>query len=283
MRRAELTALTGLVALGAIGCAQPHPIVICHNANCVEPIDPTRDDTLAAFRDSLVLEDGGLPVIDGIELDSFWRGSDGACLYAHDVSDFAENTPATAPAKELAQHFARPGPITFAPDVPFLALLELKGYVSADTSDHHTPEQRILHARCAWDVYQIISDAAIANHRDVVVEFQSFAPDLLRALIDNAPAATPTPYTFGALQGLPSPVDDQTVPLSDYGGLPISDVQFHPSFMTEAQYEGVLSSGAQLSFFWFSTTNETFAAIRRYRPWAVDTSEARLMRRWLER
>jgi len=35
--------------------------------------------------------------------------------------------------------------------------------------------------------------------------------------------------------------------------------------------------------FWFSTTTKVFAAIRRYHPFAVDTSEARLMRRWLER
>jgi hypothetical protein len=279
MRRAELVAAA---ILGLAGCSQPHPIVICHNANCGEPTDPARDDTLPAFRESLALEDRGRPVIDGIELDSFWRGSDGVCLYAHDVSNFAENTPATAPAVELAVHFTKDGPITFA-DTPFLVLLELKAYVSADTKDRHTPEQRTRHALCAWDIYKIIAAAAVASQRDVEIEFQSFSPDLLRAVIAATPATTPVPYSFGALQGLPSPLDDQSHPLRDYSGLPISDVQVHPGFMTDAQHEAVLSSGAQLSFFWFSTTNETFAAIRKYRPWAVDTSEARLMRRWLER
>lgn len=272
--------------VGALAaCTQPHPLVICHNANCVEPTDPERDDTLPAFRESLALQDNGRPVIDGIELDSFWRGADNVCLYAHDVSNFAENTPATAPAEELALHFARNQRITFADDTEFVALLELKSFVSANTKDRHTPEQRILHARCAWDIYKIISDAAVANRHKVVVEFQAFAPELLRAVMDTAPprAMTPTPYTFGAIQGLPSPLDDQTRPLSDYTGIPITDIQFHPLFMQDAQHEAVLRAGAKLSFFWFSTTTEVFAAIRRFEPDAVDTSEARLMRRWIER
>jgi hypothetical protein len=279
VRLIDLLCVAG-VTLAA--CKQPHPIVICHNANCGEPTNPARDDTLPAFRESLALVEDGRPVIDGIELDSFLRGSDNVCLYAHDVSDFAENTPATAPAEELAVHFTKPGPITFA-DTPFLVLLELKAFVSADTSDRHSPEQLVLHARCAWDVYKIIADAAVATKRDVVIEFQSFSPDLLRAIINLKPDATPVPYKFGAVQGLPPPFDNQTHSLSDYSDLPISDIQFHPLWMEDAQHEAVLSSGAELSFFWFSTTVEIFAAIRKYEPAAVDTSEARLMRRWLER
>jgi len=282
VRTTSLLGLLALIAGAAAACTQPHPIVICHNANCGEPTDPERDDTLPAFRESLALEEGGLPVIDGIELDSFLRGADSACLYAHDISNAAEKTPATAPAEELAQHFAKPGPITFsAPQ--FLVLLELKAFVSANTKDRHTPDQRNLHAQCAWEIYKIISDAAVANNRDVMVEFQSFSPDLLRAVIANKPASTPTQYTFGAIQGVPSPLDDQTRELREYTGLPITDVQFHPLFMQEAQHEAVLRSGARLSFFWFSTTTEVFAAIRKFQPFAVDTSEARLMRRWLER
>lgn len=187
-----------------VACTQPHPIVICHNANCGEPTDPENDDTLPAFRESLTLQESGRPAIDGIELDSFL-------------------------------------------------------------------------------IYKIVSDAAVAANRDVEVEFQSFSPELLRAVIDNKPASTLTPYSFGAVQGVPSPLDDQTRELRDYTGLPITDVQFHPLFVQAAQHEAVLRSGAGLSFFWFNTTPEVFAAIRRFQPFAVDTSEARLMRRWLER
>jgi hypothetical protein len=79
-------------------------------------------------------------------------------------------------------------------------LHELKAYVSADTQDRHTPEERVLHAQCAWDVYTAIATAAVANSRDVEFEFESFAPELLQAVIDATPAATPIPYTFGAIQ-----------------------------------------------------------------------------------
>ena len=51
----------------------------------------------------------------------------------------------------------------------------------------------------------------------------------------------------------------------------------------DSLHEAVVSSEAQLSLFWFSTTTEVFAAIRTYHPFAVDTSEARLMLRWPER
>jgi hypothetical protein len=286
-RASGLAGLAGLAVLAGLtvltGCdPKPQPIVICHNANCGEPTDPERDDTLEALRESLALEEYGRPAIDGIELDSFWRGSDDVCLYAHDPSNFDENTPATAPAEELAVHFARPGPITFA-DTPFLVLLELKSHVSVDTGDVHSPEQARLHARCAWDIYKIVSDAAVANGRDILVEFQAFSPDLLRAVLANVPASTPAPYIYGALQGVPSPFDDQTRQLREYTGIPIGDVQFHPLWMQDAQHEAVLRAGARLSFFWFSTTSEVFAAIRKYQPFAVATSEARLMRRWLER
>ena len=263
-------------------CDRPRPLVICHNANCGEPTDPENDDTLLAFRESLTLEQDGRPVIDGIELDSFLRGSDNKCLYAHDVSNPMEDTDAIEPAKELALHFAKPGPITFADGTTFLALLELKSFVSANTKDRHTSEQLVLHARCAWDIYKIISDAAIENQRDVTIEFQAFAPELLRAVIAAKPASTPTKYIFGALHGLPSPFDDQTRPLDDYTGIPISDVQFHPLWLLDAHNEAVLSMGVDISFFWFSTTEEIFQAIQKYNPVAVDTSEARLMRRWIE-
>ena len=278
MQPSKLLSIAVAALLAA--CELPQPLVICHNANCGEPTDPERDDTLPAFRESLALELDGRPIIDGIELDSFWRGADDVCLYAHDIADVREDTPATAPALELAEHFARPGPISFA-DAPFLVLLELKASVSANNKDRHSPAQRALHARCAWDIYKIVSDAAIAHQRDVVVEFQSFGPELLQAVIDEKPAQTPTPYTFGAIQGVPSPFDNQSRPLRDYTGLPLSDIQFHPLWMLDAQYEAALTTGAEISFFWFSTTAEVFAAIRKFRPAAVDTSEARLMRRWL--
>ncbi|MGE5182298.1 MAG: hypothetical protein ACM31C_09565 [Acidobacteriota bacterium] len=270
------------LVLAVAACAQPHPLVICHNANCAEPVDAELDDTLAALTRSLALVDGGRPVIDGVELDSFYRASDGACLYAHDPTDASETTPAIAPAEVVAAHFAEAGPLTWSGGT-FHVLLELKPFVGPTKDDHHTPAQRILHAECAWQIYQTLADAAVANGRDVAVELESFAPELIAALIATAPADPAVPYTYGAIQSLPPYLDHDTHSLDSYAGLPIAFVEFHDQWISDDQDQAVRSLGARIHLFMFSATTETFAAIRRYDPDAVSTSEARLMRRWIER
>ena len=109
--RAACSLVIAVIALAA--CDRPKALLICHNGNCNEPTDPARDDTLEALNESLALEFAGKPMIDGIELDSFWRGEDETCLYAHDL-DAEQLTAATAPAIELAAHFARPSALTFS-------------------------------------------------------------------------------------------------------------------------------------------------------------------------
>jgi hypothetical protein len=252
--------------------------VICHNANCAEPADPERDDTIDALNESLALEDHGEPVIDGVELDTFFRRADGECLYAHDLD--IDHVPATDPANVLAAYFARDGAISHG-DKPFRVVIELKSHVSADTTDLHTPDELALHATCAWQVYQIIADAAVANRRDVDVMFEAFRPALLQAVIDQTPV-TPVPVLYAAVQGIPAPLDDQTRSLDEYRGLPIDVVELHAQWILDAQYEAVRSLGADLAVFMFSATEETFAVIERYEPKLIVTSEARLMRRWLD-
>jgi hypothetical protein len=280
--RCSRLVVTVLAVLGA--CDRPTALVVCHNANCVEPADPLKDDTLDALRASLAIEHEGRPAIDGLELDTFWRGADGACLYAHDIADNNENTPASAPAMEVATYLAGSGPVTFG-NAPFQVLIELKSHVSVDTQDRHTPEQRQLHARCAWDLYRIISTAAVANDRAVEIELQAFAPELIQALIDNQPTAAdaPTPFRYGAIQGVPTPLDDQTRPLGDYGSLPISIVEFHNQWILDAQYEQILDRDppVDVALFMFSATVETYAAIEQYEPSYIVTNEARTFRRWL--
>lgn len=256
--------------------------MICHNANCVEPANPEADDTVDALRESLALFDGSTPgpVIDGIEVDTFWRGVDDVCLYAHDLD--RDQTPAIEPANELAAYFARTGPITHG-DAPFHVFIELKSHVSADTAALHSPAQLDLHATCAWQLYDVISTAAIANGRDVIVVFSAFNPDLLRALIARQPVAPPVPIKLGAYQGVPAPLDDQTRPLGDYGGIPLDVIELHVQWILDAQYEAVRSLDLELGVFMFSATVETFAVIEQYTPSVIVTSEARLIRRWLDR
>jgi hypothetical protein len=270
-----------LVSFAAVvGCDRPEAALICHNANCAEPADPARDDTVEALRESLALERDGVPVIDGLELDTFWRRADQSCLFAHDLD--RDQTPALEPATEIATYFGRGGPIGHG-DVPFRVIVELKSHVSADTTDLHDADDLVAHAACVWQIYDVLATAAVANRRDVIVTFEAFRPALLQAVIDQTPTSTPLPIDYAAIQGVPAPLDDQTRPLDDYAGLPITIVEFHAQWILDAQYEAVRSLGADLAVFMFSATAETFAVIEQYEPKLVVTSEATLVRRWLDR
>jgi hypothetical protein len=268
-----------LVAIAA--CDIPQPAVICHNGNCVEPTNAGEDDTIPALRASLALVYQGKPAFDGVELDSFWRGEDSTCLYAHDL-DAERLTPALEPATELAAYFAGPGDITYTGG-RFEVSLELKTHVAVSKTARHTPEQRTLHALCAWDMYKVIADGAIANNRDVVVVFSSFEPLLLKELTATAPTSTPVTYELGAILGIPAPLDPQTHPLGDYTGIELSSVEIHDQWIHDAQWEALRSMEVDIVFWMFSATSETFEAIEQYEPDKVVTSEAQLMRRWLDR
>ncbi|MGE3543582.1 MAG: hypothetical protein AB7L28_06610 [Kofleriaceae bacterium] len=273
------TSLLAAIALGA--CSRPAPRVLCHNANCVEPTDPADDDSLATLHESLALTIGGKPAIDGIEIDIFWRGSDATCLFAHDL-EATRSTLATEVADELAAHIAATATLTATPG-PFRVYIELKPHVAPSKTSWHSPEQRTMHADCAWDVYSRVAAAAVANARDVEVVFGSFEPSLLREMVARAPGSTPTPYRYSAFYGIPRPLDPQTRhPISDYTGIPISLIEAHPQWLNDAQYEGLLSQRVEIMFWMFSATVETFQAIEQYEPDWVGTSEASLMRRWLE-
>jgi len=255
--------------------------MICHNSNCAEPTDPENDDSIEALDESLALVQDGRPIIDGTEIDLFWRASDSQCIFAHDLAS-ARTELATTTAQVLADHLATPGPVTFG-DGPFQLFIELKAFVGVEKSQRHTPEQRMLHAACMWEFYKTVTDAAIANGRDMKVFIASFSPELLAEVIRQTPAAVPFPPGYEAFYGVPRPLDSETRPLSDYAGLPIQYVEMHSQWIIDSQYEGLISSGIHIGFFMFSATEEHFAAIEQYEPEWVNTSEARLMRRWLER
>jgi hypothetical protein len=62
-----------------------------------------------------------------------------------------------------ANHFARPGPIGFSNE-PFLVLIELEAFVSANPEDRYSPAQRAAHVQCAWDIYKkIAADAKVGT------------------------------------------------------------------------------------------------------------------------
>lgn len=268
-------------ALLLFACDRPEVLVVCHNSNCAEPTDPQNDDSVAALRESLALTVAGKPAIDGTEIDLFWRASDDTCLFAHDLAN-AKGETASDAAEVIAAHFASPGPITSSGG-RFQLFIELKDFVDAAKTQHHTPQQRVLHAQCAWSVYQRIADAAAQNGRELDVYVASFGPEMLEEHIVQTPVTVAFPPRYEAFYGIPKPLDAETRPLSDYEGIPITFVELHSQWINDAQYEGLLSSGIDIGFFMFSATEEHFAAIVQYEPEVVNTSEATLMRRWLDR
>jgi len=273
---------TNLAFLGLLGaCDRPTPRILCHNANCVEPTDPEGDDTLPAMRESLGLMIDGKPAIDAIEIDSFWRGSDNTCLFAHDLLG-GSTTPITDAATELANHITTAPVLTRHPG-PFRIFLELKQYTDKNESVTHTPEQRIGHVDCVWGVYDTIANAAVTSGQDVELVFASFSPKLLRDVIARAPATLPIPYKLDTFFGIPKPLNGQTMPLDNFHGIPLDIIEIHPQWIHDAQWEGIRSLGVEVAFWTFSATVETFAAIEQYEPDWVGTSEAQLMVRWLER
>ncbi len=261
-------------------CASQDPSVICHNANCVEPTDPAQDDTPASLSASLALRYQDRPVLDGVEIDLFWRGEDDQCIFAHDLLHPKVLVPASEPAAVVAAYFATPGPIGWHDDRDFEVLLELKGAVTAPPIKQHSAAQRVAHAACAWQTYQTIANAALAHGRRIRVTFSSFAPTLLQAVHDAAPTTPAVPFRLLALQGL-NALDAQTRGLNEFGDLPIEAVAFHGQWITDTQQQAFVTLGLELSLYMFDATTETFAAIRRYRPAWVITSEARLLRRWV--
>jgi hypothetical protein len=272
--------LLGLAALAA--CDRPTSRIHCHNGNCVEPVKAERDNTLAALTDSLALTtDRGVPILDGVEIDLFWRAADSMCLFAHDL-DAPRSELASQAADVIAAHLAEPGAATHSGG-PLRVFIELKSHVGVEKSERHTPEQRVLHAQCAWGVYTTIANAALASGKQVDFAFAAFNPDLLRTMIDTAPAAPPFPYAFESFYGVPRPLDSETRPLGDYAGVPITIIELHAQWIHDAQYEALIGRDIEIGLFMFSATVETLDAIEQYEPSFISTNEARFIRRWLDR
>jgi hypothetical protein len=272
-----------LLAFGA--CDRPHALLICHNSNCVDPADPEADDSLAALTQSLALDVNGKTAIDGIEVDLFWRGTDDTCIFAHDIELNANRTElASEAADKVAFH------ITTAPELTygggnFQMFVELKDFVDADKTVHHTPEQRTKHAQCAWAFYNTVEQAAAARGVDIDFFFGSFGPEMLKEVIAQTPPGVDAAHMprYESYYGVPRPLDPETRPLSDYAGIPITLVEMHSQWITDNAYEALISQNIEVAFFMFSATEEHFAAIEQYEPTMINTSEAILMRRWLER
>jgi len=278
------SALVVLLVVG--GCHDaPATLIICHNSNCVEPVDNRRDDTLEALTESLALELDGRPVIDGVEVDLFWRRESAECLFAHDLDDLDITSPALAPAQIIADHLRSPGAISWSGD-SFTLFVELKPAVDESGAESHTAAELGSHASCALDVFDEISAGAADGGRTVEVLFNSFEPKLLGALFDHPrwPDGGATVARLGVIRGIPSPLNGQTEELSAFrSDLPISMVETHSDWTREAELDAFESLGWDVTLWMFKATGEILDSVERYEPAYTTTGEASLFRRWLLR
>src|ERR1043165_8296111 len=118
---------SALILLAVTACDRPHALLICHNSNC-SGADPQKDDSLEALDKSLALQVNGKPAFDGIEVDLFWRGSDGQCIFAHDIEFNAQRTElAFEAADKIAAYVATAPELTYGGG-DFQMFVELKDY-----------------------------------------------------------------------------------------------------------------------------------------------------------
>ena len=275
----------GLISLAAAGCVdRPKGTwVMCHNANCAGPPDPERDDRLESLSESLALNYEGRPLLDGVEIDVFWHGAAGRCLFAHDQESAPSSDEARAAGEAIAEYVRRPGPRSFNGEI-FAIRMELKGFVGS-LGDEHTDEQARLHAECALDLFELYRQAALESNNAIVVIFDSSAPKVLETLVQRprwpgrtASGQVQVRLSADFVDSTPSELAFQR--LEDFPA--VDDVVFHAGWINDAHYQAFRSLDLEMTLWMFSATVETFDAVERFEPRAVLTSEAPLFRRWLE-
>jgi hypothetical protein len=252
--RASSSLVVALVALVALACDRPRPLVFCHNANCAGQPSSEKDDRIEGLREALALEWRGAPLLDGIELDFVWDGT--RCLFAH-VADAPGHAEAAAAIDELlAWRTTHPG--------PFVVLFELKPTA--------TPAAL---ASCALDELERLEPSGLS------VRLDSSDPDVLRAVLADPRAASRDLHLVTDFSA-PRPIVAGAEPLSAFEGIPIDSMVVHPSWITAHSVQIPRELGVELTFWSVLLGSESLDAIDRFEPEAVTTGDAPFLRAWLE-
>ncbi len=269
------------------------PRLICHNANCVEPANPAQDDTVDALTASLALvNDADRPLIDGVEIDTFWFAEESRCLFAHDLGDLESAQDVELAVNLITSHLEtrqQAGlPLTRLEQGPFSIFIELKGHVGVSKSEKHSPEQLTDHATCAAMIGTQFATHALEQGYALELVYTSFDASLLAELAKqpayiDIETSTTAVTKLGYLQGVPAPLDSQSKPFDTIpADLEIDMLDVHPHWTRHSTLEAAESMGWELALWMFSVVPETYDAIDRYQPHYVTTSEARALSGWLE-
>lgn len=270
----------------------PQPALICHNANCVEPANPAEDDTPEALAASLALvDDADRPLIDGVEIDTFWFGEEARCLFAHDLAEPESARDASVAFDLISAHLEarRTSQAALTRTAPrFAIFVELKGHVGPEKSEKHSPEQRLEHAECAASLGLSFARHATLHDYPLEIVYTSFDASLLEDLSTRDRYAmlkqeASTVTKLGYLVGVPAPLDSQSKPLDTIpADLDIDLLSAHPHWTRHATLEAAESLGWELSLWMFTVVPETFDAIDTYHPHYITTSEANVLSGWLD-
>jgi len=229
---------------------------------------------LAAMEASLDMTSDGLPTIDGIELDVFMN--DGQCLFAHDAQHLTDHVPFGDAAAQLAQWIATHERLSNNGTV-FTVILELKPQVDGrqDTAAHVT---------CTLDAYEQLRAAAVPANQTVDIVFDSYSPDLLRAVQPSRPvdeALVKTKLSIGYGVAAPLTADNYDFDEADFNAVDI--IGFHGSWLTDTQRRAVRSFDKDITLWSFDLTRETLHQIQDIEPTYSLTGQAQTLRGWLDR
>jgi len=262
-----------LLALAGCFVDRPNPLVLCHNSNCTEPHSPGRDDTIASMRNSLALvDDEGIPMIDGIELDVFRH--EGQCLFAHDVHHLDGHVDIRDAAATLADHITSHARISHN-GAQFNIKLELKPQVDGrdDTDEQIT---------CTLEVYEVLRTAAITSGHRLEVVFDSYNPAVLRLVQARRPPDEELIWPKLSYDvGVPPPLtkDNYDVEKLD---VPVDIIEIHLSWITDTVLRALRARGVEISLWSFDLTRETLQQIDSLEPRFALTGQAKTLRTWLD-
>jgi len=255
-----------LLLLAVVACERPRAYVLCHNANCTGS-DPSRDDTMPALRESLALRWNRQPLIDGIELDTFWDMAGERCTFAHDAGSAAVAVLATEAANEVAAHLRETA--SLVGERPFFIKHEMKPTA---------PSRFDAHTDCALDMFDIIAGAAVETDRRVTVFFESEDPRLVAHLVGRP--RYPGSRAGERLQtGLVVPFN-----ASPPRDLAIDAVTIEAALVTperQAALRELRVRDIDLIVWMYDADVAVLDAIEDARPKFVNTNEAALLREWL--
>jgi hypothetical protein len=262
-------------------CSRPSPIVICHNGNCATN-DVSRDDTIEALDESLALTFDGRPVLDGVELDTFWFAAESRCIFAHDLDGDTSISVSDA-AAHVGDHLATHTNVSWNGE-RFYTFLELKGFVGDSFDDRHTPLQFEQHADCALEAARRIASGARDGGHPLTIGFIAGVPRHHETLVTRAgwTELIAMDVEVMLIGDIFAPYSSIVPELSDFK-VPLDAAEYHPDYLTPAQAATYASYGIELVQWSFITTSEALTAIEKWEPSYAITNEAMLLRRWIER